>query len=173
MGRSGRFLPDGGKAMTRVRVLVPLSAAAAKSGEHPGAGHRELVALCLATGRSRGLAVEVLTCAGAAETARRLHEAAALALPVVIDREACALGSPSVRDALAQCQAPVIEVSPADAYLRAEHRRAAPCLTGTIGGFGLDSYRLALHAVADWVTDTARADAPCFCSASVGAPCPR
>jgi len=57
----------------------------------------------------------------------------------------------AVRDACAQLTAPLIEVHISNPAAREEFRHTsvvAAVATGTIAGFGLDSYDLALHALA-------------------------
>ena len=57
----------------------------------------------------------------------------------------------ALRDAAAQRTAPLVEVHISNPAAREEFRHTsvvAAVATGTVAGFGLDSYRLALHAVA-------------------------
>lgn len=61
-----------------------------------------------------------------------------------------------MRDAAAQRTAPLIEVHISNPYAREEFRHnsvVAPVATGTVAGFGVGSYRLALRALADELTD--------------------
>jgi 3-dehydroquinate dehydratase-2 len=58
--------------------------------------------------------------------------------------------SVAIGDAVAGIQSPVIEVHISNVMAREEFRHVsfvAPKAHGTIGGFGLNSYRLALHAL--------------------------
>jgi 3-dehydroquinate dehydratase-2 len=58
--------------------------------------------------------------------------------------------SVAIGDAVAGIKAPVIEVHISNVMAREEFRHVsyvAPKAIGTIGGFGLNSYRLALHAL--------------------------
>jgi 3-dehydroquinate dehydratase II len=58
----------------------------------------------------------------------------------------------SLRDACAQLSAPLIEVHLSNPAAREEFRQhsvVAGVATGTIAGFGVGSYRLALRALAD------------------------
>lgn len=79
-----------------------------------------------------------------------LHEAADKKLPVVLNAAAFTHYSYSIRDAISQIQSPVIEVHISNPAAREEFRHqsviAAVCV-GTISGFGLHSYYLALRAI--------------------------
>ncbi len=79
-----------------------------------------------------------------------LHEAADSATPVVLNPAAFTHYSYAVRDACAQLRAPLVEVHLSNPAAREAFRHTsvvAGVATGTVAGFGLDSYRLALHAV--------------------------
>ena len=72
-------------------------------------------------------------------------------MPVVLNPAAFTHYSYAVRDACAQLTAPLIEVHLTNPARREEFRHTsvvAGVATGTVAGFGLDSYRLALRAVA-------------------------
>ena len=116
------------------------------------AGHAELVARCLAVGSSLGLAVEVRQTDDEAELVHWLHEAADAATPVVLNPAAFTHYSYALRDACAQLTAPLVEVHLSNPAAREEFRHTsvvAGVATGTIAGFGLLSYELALRAVAE------------------------
>jgi 3-dehydroquinate dehydratase-2 len=88
-----------------------------------------------------------------------LHEATDAAGGVVLNPAAFTHYSIAVRDAVAMLEVPVIEVHLSNIAAREEFRRhsvVAGVALGTISGFGLDSYRLALRAL---VWRTADADA--------------
>lgn len=56
----------------------------------------------------------------------------------------------AIADAIRAITAPVVEVHISNVHAREEYRRVsmlAPACCGTIAGFGLDSYRLALEAI--------------------------
>ncbi|TDD89581.1 type II 3-dehydroquinate dehydratase [Actinomadura rubrisoli] len=111
----------------------------------------DLAALCRETGRRLGLSVEVRQTDDEAEMVRWVHEAADGRLPVVINPAAFTHYSYALRDALAQRTAPLVEVHISNPAAREEFRHTsvvAGVATGTIAGFGMTSYVLALQAVA-------------------------
>jgi 3-dehydroquinate dehydratase-2 len=111
----------------------------------------ELVATCAETGRELGLDVEVRQTDDEATLIGWLHEAADTSMPVVLNPAAFTHYSYAVRDAIAMRTAPLIEVHLTNPAAREEFRHTsvvAGVATGTIAGFGLGSYRLALRALA-------------------------
>lgn len=79
-----------------------------------------------------------------------LHEAADKNLPVVINPAAFTHYSYAIRDAVVLVKAPVIEVHLSNPIAREEFRHTSVVSgvsTGTIGGFGPNSYVLALIAL--------------------------
>lgn len=111
----------------------------------------DLAALCRDTGRRLDLHVEVRQTDDEAEMLRWVHEAADERLPVVLNPAAFTHYSYALRDALAQRTAPLIEVHISNPAAREEFRHTsvvAGVATGTIAGFGMLSYVLALQAVA-------------------------
>jgi 3-dehydroquinate dehydratase-2 len=112
----------------------------------------DLTALCRDTGRRLDLRAEVRQTDDEAEMIRWVHEAADERLPVVINPAAYAL-----RDALAQLPGPLVEVHISNPAAREEFRHTsvvAGVATGTIAGFGLMSYVLALQAVAELLAES-------------------
>ncbi|HEY3556606.1 MAG TPA: type II 3-dehydroquinate dehydratase [Kribbella sp.] len=110
----------------------------------------ELVGVCEKTGAELGLEVEVRQTDDEAELVGWLHEAADARTPVVLNPAAFTHYSYSLRDAIAQRTAPLIEIHLTNPATREEFRHTsvvAGVATGTIAGFGLDSYRLALRAL--------------------------
>jgi 3-dehydroquinate dehydratase-2 len=110
----------------------------------------ELVGVCEKTGAELGLEVEVRQTDDEAELVGWLHEAADGGTPVVLNPAAFTHYSYSLRDAIAQRTAPLIEIHLTIPATREEFRHTsvvAGVATGTIAGFGLDSYRLALRAL--------------------------
>jgi 3-dehydroquinate dehydratase-2 len=83
---------------------------------------------------------------------RWLHEAADGRIPVVVNPGAFTHYSYGMRDAAAQRTAPLIEVHISNPYAREEFRHTsviAAVASGTVAGFGIGSYRLALRALAE------------------------
>ena len=81
-----------------------------------------------------------------------LHEAADAKIAVVLNPAAFTHYSYALRDAIAMRTAPLIEVHITNPAAREEFRHTsvvAAVATGTIAGFGLASYRLALRALAE------------------------
>lgn len=111
-----------------------------------------LVETCQSTGKELGLAVNVRETNDEGELIRWLHEAADGSIPVVLNPGAFTHYSYGMRDAAAQRTAPLIEVHISNPYTREEFRHTsvvAAVASGTIAGFGIGSYRLALRAVAE------------------------
>ncbi|WP_225845605.1 type II 3-dehydroquinate dehydratase [Streptomyces sp. HPF1205] len=110
-----------------------------------------LVESCTKLGAELGLDVEVRETNDEGELIRWLHEAADGGLPVVLNPGAFTHYSYGLRDAAAQRTAPLIEVHISNPYAREDFRHTsviASVASGTIAGFGLASYHLALRAVA-------------------------
>lgn len=85
-----------------------------------------------------------------------LHEAADLKLPVIINPAAFTHYSYAIRDAVSMLKAPVIEVHISNPLSREEFRHTSVVsgvVNGTVGGFGMNSYRLALIAMKGLVRD--------------------
>ncbi len=81
-----------------------------------------------------------------------VHEAIDAGMPLVINPAAFTHYSYALRDTLAMCTAPVIEVHISNPSARQEEFRhtsvVSAVATGTVAGFGLMSYQLALQAIA-------------------------
>jgi 3-dehydroquinate dehydratase-2 len=115
------------------------------------ATYADLVTVCVEAGRELGLDVEVRETADEAELLGWLHEAADDRLPVVLNPGAFTHYSYALRDAAAQRTAPLVEVHISNPAARETFRHTsviAGVATGTIAGFGVESYRLALRALA-------------------------
>ena len=113
--------------------------------------HEELAGLCVAWGRALGLAVEVRQTDSESELVGWLHDAADAKAAVVLNAGAFTHYSYALRDALAQVTAPTIEVHLSNPAAREEFRHTsviASVVTGSISGFGVRSYELALRAIA-------------------------
>jgi 3-dehydroquinate dehydratase II len=110
----------------------------------------ELVSACSQTGRELGIDVDVRQTDDEATLISWLHEAADAKTPVVLNPAAFTHYSYALRDAIALRTAPLIEVHLTNPASREEFRHTsvvAGVATGTIAGFGLGSYRLALRAL--------------------------
>jgi 3-dehydroquinate dehydratase-2 len=111
-----------------------------------------LVRRCTETGAELGLEVEVRETNDEAEMIRWLHEAADGSLPVVLNPGAFTHYSYAMRDAAAQRTAPLIEVHISNPHAREEFRHTSvvsAVAAGTVAGFGIGSYTLALRALAE------------------------
>ncbi|WP_433231507.1 type II 3-dehydroquinate dehydratase [Actinomadura formosensis] len=123
-------------------------------------GFDDLAALCRDTGRRLDLNVEVRQTDDEAELVRWVHEAADERVPMVLNPAAFTHYSYSLRDALAQRTAPLVEVHISNPAAREEFRHTsvvAGVATGTIAGFGPMSYVLALQAIAGMLAEEERA----------------
>ena len=111
----------------------------------------DLELLCMHTGSELGLSVEVRQTDDEAELIHWLHEAADRGVAVVLNPAAFTHYSYAVRDACAALTAPLIEVHISNPAAREEFRHTSvisAVARGTITGFGLQSYVLALRALA-------------------------
>ena len=114
--------------------------------------YRGLVERCTEAGVELGLEVEVRETNDEAEMIRWLHEAADDSLPVVLNPGAFTHYSYALRDAAAQRTAPLVEVHLSNPHARETFRHTsvvAAVASGTVAGFGIASYTLALRAVAE------------------------
>jgi len=140
--------------MTRVLVLngPNLSRLGSREPEVYGtATMADLVEHCTKVGVELGLEVDVRQTDDEAELVHWLHEAADGAVPVVLNPAAFTHYSYALRDACAMRTAPLVEVHLSNPAAREVFRHTsvvAGVATGTVSGFGLLSYELALRAVA-------------------------
>jgi 3-dehydroquinate dehydratase II len=112
--------------------------------------HDELVEVLVSTGDALGLKVEVRQTDDESELIGWLHEAADASIPVVLNPAAFTHYSYALRDACAQLTGPLIEVHLSNPAARETFRHTSVIsgvATGTISGFGVESYRLALKAL--------------------------
>lgn len=138
------------------RVLVlngpNLSRLGSREPEVYGAAtHADLAALCRRVGGELGLDVQVRQTDDEAVLVHWLHEAADQQVPVVLNPAAFTHYSYAVRDACAALRSPLVEVHLTNPAARESFRHTsvvAAVATGTIAGFGLESYRLALQVIA-------------------------
>jgi 3-dehydroquinate dehydratase-2 len=112
----------------------------------------DLVGHCKEWGSELGLDVDVRQTDSEAELVSWIHEAADAALPVVLNPAAFTHYSYALRDACSQLGSTLIEVHISNPAARETFRHTSvisAVSTGTIAGFGVGSYRLALAAIAE------------------------
>jgi 3-dehydroquinate dehydratase-2 len=110
----------------------------------------QLVELITTSARDLGFDADVRQSDQESEIIGWLHEAADENLPVIINPAAFTHYSYAIRDAAEMVKAPLIEVHLSNPLAREEFRHTSVIsgvANGTIGGFGPDSYRLALRAL--------------------------
>jgi 3-dehydroquinate dehydratase II len=111
----------------------------------------DIAAACRDLGAELELTVDLRQTDHEAELIGWVHEAFERRLPVVINPAAFTHYSYALRDALAMLTTPLIEVHLSNPSARESFRHTSvvsAVATGTIAGFGLQSYELALRAVA-------------------------
>ena len=111
----------------------------------------DLADQCRDRGAERGLLVDVRQTDSESELIGWLHEAADERIPVVLNPAAFTHYSYALRDAVAMRTAPLIEVHISNPHAREEFRHTSvisAVATGVIAGFGVQSYLLALDAIA-------------------------
>ena len=116
----------------------------------------ELSAECDRVAQSLGLSATVRQTNDESELIGWLHDAQDEGAAVVLNPAAFTHYSYALRDACAMVTSPLIEVHLSNPAAREEFRHTsviAGVATGTIAGFGVDSYRLALRAVAGLLAD--------------------
>ncbi|GEL93489.1 type II 3-dehydroquinate dehydratase [Cellulomonas composti] len=142
--------------MTRVLVLngPNLGRLGAREPEVYGsASHDDLVAAVAGWAAELGLAAEVRRTDSESELVGWLHEAVDTRCDVVLNPAAFTHYSYALRDAAAQVTAAglrLVEVHISNPYARETFRHVSvigPIASGTVAGFGFDSYRLALSAL--------------------------
>lgn len=158
-GRAARRLRGGLRVTRRVFVLNGPNLGRLGSREpdvYGATSYAGLVDACTTLGKELGFDVEVRETNDEGQLIRWLHEAADGSIPVILNPGAFTHYSYGMRDAAAQRTAPLIEVHISNPYTREEFRHTsvvAAVATGTVAGFGIGSYRLALRALADELTD--------------------
>jgi 3-dehydroquinate dehydratase-2 len=111
----------------------------------------DIAAACQDLGAELGLRVDLRQTDDEAELIGWVHEAADLRLPVVINPAAFTHYSYALRDALAMRTAPLVEVHLSNPAARESFRHTSvvsAVADGTVAGFGVESYLLALRAIA-------------------------
>jgi 3-dehydroquinate dehydratase-2 len=115
------------------------------------ASFADLERACKEAGQALDLEVDVRQTDSEATLVGWLHEAARSGTPVVLNPAAFTHYSYALRDAVAMRTAPLIEVHLSNPAAREQFRRhsvVAEVASGTVAGFGLASYLLALQAIA-------------------------
>jgi len=110
----------------------------------------------LEAGKSEGFEIDMRQSDDEATIIGWLHEAADKKTPVIINPAAFTHYSYSIRDAVMMLKAPVIEVHLSNPLSREEFRHTSVVsgvVNGTIAGFGANSYRLALIAMRELITN--------------------
>ena len=110
----------------------------------------DLCDFCAQEGSALGLTVDVRQSDDEAQLIDWLGEATDNDVPVILNPAAFTHYSYALRDACAQLRAPLIEVHLSNPSAREEFRQTSVISAvahGTIAGFGIDSYRLALLAL--------------------------
>lgn len=113
------------------------------------ASYDDLVVACVEEAQALGVEVEVRQTDDEATYLGWLHDADAAGL--ILNPGAWTHTSVAVRDAAAALRAPFVEVHLSNPMAREDFRHTsftAGLAVGVIAGFGLDSYRLALRALA-------------------------
>jgi 3-dehydroquinate dehydratase-2 len=113
--------------------------------------HDHLTDACTRAGDDLGVDVEVRQSDSESELVGWLHQAADAGWPVVLNPAAFTHYSYALRDACAQLTAPLVEVHLTNPHTREEFRHTSVIsgvATGVVAGFGVQSYLLALRAVA-------------------------
>ncbi len=97
-----------------------------------------------------GMQIEIKQSDSESELISWIHDAADKKQPVIINPAAFTHYSYAIRDAICMLKAPVIEVHLSNPLSREEFRHTSVVsgvVQGTISGFGVDSYSLALLAM--------------------------
>ena len=118
----------------------------------------DIEARCRTHARALGLELAFRQSNHEGELATWIHEAREGADAVIINAAALTHTSLVLRDALALCDKPVIEVHLSNVFRREafrHHSHISPVAHGVICGFGGDSYILALDAAARLVAPSA------------------
>ncbi len=100
--------------------------------------------------KDAGVTVEIMQSDSETELIQILHRAADSKTPIIFNPAAFTHYSYAIRDAVVMLKAPIIEVHISNPLSREEFRHTSVIsgvVNGTIAGFGLDSYRLAILAL--------------------------
>ncbi len=150
------------RALTTVLVLngPNLSRLGGREPEIYGSATlNDIAAACAALADELGLKCDLRQTDDEAELIGWVHEAIERRLPMVLNPAAFTHYSYALRDALAMRTAPLVEVHLSNPATRETFRHTsvvAGVADGTVAGFGLHSYELALRAVATLLEEQAR-----------------
>jgi 3-dehydroquinate dehydratase-2 len=111
----------------------------------------DIETLCAARAKSHGLSIVFLQSNKEGELVEFLQEARSMASSVILNAAAYTHTSVAILDALQMLTLPVIEVHLSNPARREEYRHlsyVAKAATGSITGLGMNSYLLAIDAVA-------------------------
>jgi 3-dehydroquinate dehydratase II len=111
----------------------------------------DLTEICRKDGQALGLEVDLRQTDDEAELVGWVHEAIDARTPIVLNPAAFTHYSYALKDALAMRTAPLVEVHMSNPAARESFRHlsvVSGVADGTIAGFGMMSYRLALRAIA-------------------------
>lgn len=103
-----------------------------------------------------GIDIETFQSNFEGEIVEKIHSAKDNFDGIVINAGAYTHTSIAIRDAISAVNIPTIEVHMTNIYKREEfrhHSYIAPVCTGQISGFGINSYKLGLEAVVDYLSD--------------------
>lgn len=101
-----------------------------------------------------GIDIETYQSNHEGEIVEKIHSAKDLFDGIVINAGAYTHTSIAIRDAISSVEIPTVEVHMTNIYKREEfrhHSYIAPVCVGQISGFGLDSYKLGLKAVINYI----------------------
>ncbi len=115
-----------------------------------GFSYSELSELVTKAAEKLGILVDIRQSDSESEIIHWLHEAADNKQPLIINPAAFTHYSYAIRDAVSMLKAPSIEVHLSNPLSREEFRHTSVVsgvVNGTIAGFGVHSYILALHAM--------------------------
>lgn len=103
-----------------------------------------------------GIDIETFQSNFEGEIVEKIHSAKDNFDGIVINAGAYTHTSIAIRDAISAVNIPTVEVHMTNIYKREEfrhHSYIAPACTGQISGFGINSYKLGLEAVVDYLSD--------------------
>lgn len=103
-----------------------------------------------------GIDIETFQSNFEGEIVEKIHSAKDNFDGIVINAGAYTHTSIAIRDAISAVNIPTVEVHMTNIHKREEfrhHSYIAPVCTGQISGFGINSYKLGLEAVVDYLSD--------------------